>query len=114
MKRINRNLISDYCKLRGRIDKLKEIEKEQRARVLDEFERVGAADVLPGHDGHEVRKVVSKLYKIRPADFMKRVKLADFLACCTVSRTRAADYMARADVEDISDESEKTSLKVNV
>jgi hypothetical protein len=45
---------------------------------------------------------------------MKRVKLADFLACCTVSRTRAADYMARADVEDISDESEKTSLKVNV
>jgi len=99
--------------LRLKIEKLKADEKALRSRVLDEFEAVGVSE-LPGHNGYSVKKLVSAVYTIKPFLFFKRVKMADFLTCCTVSITKAGDFISRADVLSLCDKSERVSLKVNL
>ncbi len=113
MKRINKNLVDDYCRLRFKIDKLKASEKELRSKMFNEFDAVGVSE-LAGHNGYNVKRIISSVFTVNPALLFKRVKPLDFLKCVSVSVTKAADLLNRADVLAMSEESERVSLKVQL
>ncbi len=113
MKKVNKNLVDRYCLLRSEMLDLSGREKELREKVLHEFDMIGI-NVLPGHNGYSVRRVVSNSYTVKPAAFFKRVLPAEFLNCVTVSIKKAQDYLSRDALEKISSEVEKVSLKVQL
>ncbi len=105
--------VNEYVTLRNKIDNLKKVEKILKAELLPVFDERGA-DVLTGSGSAEVRRVVSATYTIKPLLFSRRVDLDALLASCSISMTKAVDFLPRSILQQISIEGERVSLRVHV
>jgi len=105
--------VNEYIKTRTEIERLQKIEKIQRAEMLESFKEQDCS-VLKGSGSNEVRKLIQRAFKIKPLLFARRVTQEALIKSCSISITKGADYLSRDELEAISTETERISLKIHV
>ena len=103
--------VDEYIKLKLQIEELQELEKTQKKELIPFFEGV---KVLKGSGSNEIRKLIQEVFTVKPLLFWRRVSEADFIKACSISITKGADSLSRAELESISSKKERVSYKVHV